>query len=450
MLISCRDKYGNECTLPPATAPINLALGKNATQKCTYTSTGNEASNAIDGQIDGPISYTCKDDQPWWSVDLGGIKEIQQIKIYNRLKFGNCQEACQNRLQKFYIRLYEADPEGNDPVVATFYYQEDPIGDELTFDFNGAFARWVRIEIQDTDTWLHVREVEVMGWDITPSNTRRSLFAIQNATHDESENPKINGTNQIDNSFGQQNASTLPGNIDTAVSYCQDKEFILSYSISFSESAHENATKEIFHIVKARNGVQTDLYSAVETNSLSLGSTLVITSTESLNLCSNQLVYKSLITLDVQNVEFNEAFDVFSQNMNIEDPSQESQCREVRELLGFDGDYIDDNEICREFTDTKCEFNEKDGASLYGNLGADAARGGTIKDFQGFDFKEQSFNGFAFQEGGFEGFEFEGFDESGNLTFIDLVTEFETMDDHQRECLTCHFIFTSSSFFTFT
>ena len=267
----------------------------------------------------------------------------------------------------------------------------------------------------------------------TPSGRRRSLFTLQNSTHDESEKPKINGTDEIDNSFGQQNASNLPGDDDTTVPFCQDKELIFTYSVSFSASAHGNAAKEILHFVKARNGVQTDLYSDIETVSLSVGSTLVITTTESLNFCSNQRVYKSLITLDLQNVEFDEAFDVFSEDLTIDDETEERQCENIRSYLGFERDNIDDYEVCRAFEDIKCDYSEGKGDESI-ELLQTRAKGGKITDFEGFEFKEQTFAGFQYGGNEFEGFEFESFDPSGQLTFEEIKkAELESPDSREYD-----------------
>ena len=158
---------------------VNLALNGIAKQKCDYNA-GSPAWNANDGEIDGPISHTGHDCtvRPWWSVDLGGIREINQVKIYNRLVDVYCPQYCQDRLQNFYLRLYETDPEGDSPIVVTEMYQGNPIGDEFTFTFNGAKARWVRIELQ-YDEFLHLREVEVFGRALHPNSYPFSLSSEQ-------------------------------------------------------------------------------------------------------------------------------------------------------------------------------------------------------------------------------------------------------------------------------
>ena len=109
-------------------------------------------------------------------------------------------------------------------------------------------------------------------------------------------------------------------------------------------------------------------------------------------------------------------FDEFSQDLFITDASEEAQCQQVREFLGFEPNYVDDYEICREFYDIKCDYeNGNTDAILF-----DKPRGGKIPDFQGFEFKPASFDGFVFSASEFVGFEFEGFEPSADLTFQEV------------------------------
>lgn len=128
----------------------------------------------------------------------------------------------------------------------------------------------------------------------------------------------------------------------------------------------------------------------------------------------------SLVTLDLENADFIEAFDAYTSDLNITDASDEAQCEQVREFLGFEPDYIDDYEICREFYDIKCDYEN-------GNADFEEKKGGTIPDFKGFEFKPASFDGFVFSDSGFVGFEFEGFEPSPDLTF-QAVGELEMSD----------------------
>lgn len=175
------------------------------------------------------------------------------------------------------------------------------------------------------------------------------------------------------------------------------------------------------------------MYGELGTNQteLSFGSELIVTSTKTVKLCSNDGVYEGLNIIELKNAVFNEAFDAFSEDLVIADPNanSEEECRQAREFLGFEPDYIDDYEICREFEDIKCDYDQGGGDNpFFGN--AKAARGGKIPDFVGFEFKEQSFEGFEYEGNEFTGFEFEGsefvgfeftgFEPSEDLTFQEV------------------------------
>lgn len=125
------------------------------------------------------------------------------------------------------------------------------------------------------------------------------------------------------------------------------------------------------------------------------------------------------------------AFEIFSEDLNITDASDEDQCQNARGLLGFAADYIDDFEICREFYDIKCDYEKKRDESTSGatidfsnsNFVAGLATpvGGAIPDFQGFTFRPVSFKGFEFDKvDDFVGFEFKGFKRSKDLTFNEV------------------------------
>jgi hypothetical protein len=63
---------------------VNVAQGKTATQSSTHVSDSGvsfDASNALDGNSNS-YSHTC-DKNPYWEVDLGGMHEIESIKIVN-------------------------------------------------------------------------------------------------------------------------------------------------------------------------------------------------------------------------------------------------------------------------------------------------------------------------------------------------------------------------------
>ena len=67
----------------------NLALGKWAAQSSlsewSRPTVVEEAARGVNGQITGDCSFhTDTEDNPWWFVDLGKVKILNEIRIYNR------------------------------------------------------------------------------------------------------------------------------------------------------------------------------------------------------------------------------------------------------------------------------------------------------------------------------------------------------------------------------
>jgi F5/8 type C domain len=80
----------------------NLAAGRNAYQSSTYE--GASASRAVDGNTDGnfasgSVTHTNYEASPWWAVDLGSVRGIGGLVIYNRT------DCCSDRLSDFDILL---------------------------------------------------------------------------------------------------------------------------------------------------------------------------------------------------------------------------------------------------------------------------------------------------------------------------------------------------------
>jgi hypothetical protein len=69
----------------------NLALGRPALQSsvCEWSSSDDpatDAAGAVSGRTIGTYQqHTAIEDRPWWSVDLGSLYELVEIRIYNRV-----------------------------------------------------------------------------------------------------------------------------------------------------------------------------------------------------------------------------------------------------------------------------------------------------------------------------------------------------------------------------
>ena len=144
----------------------NLALNKVAEQSSTY---GNGvASLANDGNRTGgspwsaDLQHTTVEFQPWWQVNLGAVRNIEQVNIFNR------SDCCTGRLRDFYVLVSELafDPNAsleellNDSSIKSYSFsgRADSI-ENIVINTTG---RYVRIQ-QSRQVQLHMAEVEVMG-----------------------------------------------------------------------------------------------------------------------------------------------------------------------------------------------------------------------------------------------------------------------------------------------
>lgn len=82
-------------------------LQKSAQARQSSTHPKGEASKAIDGNTDqdftkGSVSHTNEQKDPWFVVDLGGVKDISTIKVLNR---GDC---CEDRINGAVVEVIDA------------------------------------------------------------------------------------------------------------------------------------------------------------------------------------------------------------------------------------------------------------------------------------------------------------------------------------------------------
>ena len=82
-------------------------LQKSGTARQSSNYSDAEAKRASDGNTDqdynkGSVSHTNSEKDPWWVLDLGSVKEIESLKIYNR---GDC---CGDRLKDAVVDVLDA------------------------------------------------------------------------------------------------------------------------------------------------------------------------------------------------------------------------------------------------------------------------------------------------------------------------------------------------------
>ncbi len=117
-----------------------------------------DAAGGCDGIKDGSFGFhTAREVRPWWQVDLGAIHELRRVLIYNR-----CDTASERGVG---ISL-STSPDGIS-WARRHEHAGEPFGGvsrggPLTVALDGVRARFVRLQLADTD-YMHLDEVEVFG-----------------------------------------------------------------------------------------------------------------------------------------------------------------------------------------------------------------------------------------------------------------------------------------------
>jgi len=142
----------------------NWALSGTATQSSTLSPA--VAGRAIDNNTDGnwannSITHTYADAEAWWHVDLGSVRSIASIQLWNRT------DCCSNRLSNFYVFVSDV-PFTSTSVSATIAqsgvsnYFTSGEGGYPTTKTIGRTGRYVRVQLAATD-YLSLAEVKVWG-----------------------------------------------------------------------------------------------------------------------------------------------------------------------------------------------------------------------------------------------------------------------------------------------
>lgn len=135
-----------------------------------------------------------------------------------------------------------------------------------------------------------------MPSSLEESRTLIEEFSDQNIT--DSPLPEEAGSDSFNSSYSQSTTTPVTGDDPSpplAPPSCQEVPFTLTYSINYAASPGANASKVITHFVKARNGKQTDLYSALGGGDVEIAvdsPSFVFTTTETIKICSDDSVYK--------------------------------------------------------------------------------------------------------------------------------------------------------------
>jgi hypothetical protein len=150
--------------------------GATASQSSTYT-TSNPASKAIDGitsNTSNAYSMTNSENNAWWQMDLGSVKDISTITVVDRLygsyrdrsesavvmllnsDLGTSKNISSNKTAAVSWRNLKCNNTASSCTGNTDYVQE------VTFP-KGTKARYVRIQLNGRTDYLHLSEVIVNG-----------------------------------------------------------------------------------------------------------------------------------------------------------------------------------------------------------------------------------------------------------------------------------------------
>ncbi|XP_040263665.1 uncharacterized protein LOC120979167 isoform X2 [Bufo bufo] len=179
VLLSIRGSYHGGGASPEGLvqpAP-NLALQGIATQSSTYSYFGS-ARNANDGSLAAnylrsQCSYTKKELDPWWMVDLKAQYRIISIAITNRVL-----ECCRDRIFGSEIRIGNNPSNGGKLNPRCGVISSIESGETVSFSCQGMVGQYVTVTIPGREEHLVLCEVQVFGFPAegsdyaTPTNLK--------------------------------------------------------------------------------------------------------------------------------------------------------------------------------------------------------------------------------------------------------------------------------------
>ena len=142
----------------------DIAQGKTATESSVAYS--GPASLAVDGNTDGSfydgsVTHTNNDTNAWWQVDLGAVKPIGTIDVFNRT------DCCSSRLTDYWVFISTTPftttlspaAQATASGVVWSSHQTGQAGTPTTLGANAA-GRYVMVQLAGTN-YLNLAEVEV-------------------------------------------------------------------------------------------------------------------------------------------------------------------------------------------------------------------------------------------------------------------------------------------------
>ena len=186
-------RFAGVTSTPSST--VNLALGKPTRQSSDAEKNRGLSYEAVDGNTNGnwfeaSVSSTGNDrndkvmvygtTDPWWEVDLGGVYEIHQVKIYLKTDLRS------QFLDNFRVDVKDSPGDNYRPFVGGILKYEDFRSSPIVLT-NDVKAGFVRIQMVGASRTLYLAEVEVLGTPMPgenyeipsnclPNDTQISLF----------------------------------------------------------------------------------------------------------------------------------------------------------------------------------------------------------------------------------------------------------------------------------
>ncbi|XP_070546218.1 uncharacterized protein [Ptychodera flava] len=156
-------------TQAPCEYPVpiaDVAQGKPATQSSDKPRKDGGAEKAVDGTRNGDLlngnscTWSDKEYQPWWMVDLLETKDVYEVRIYNR------EDCCTHRIKNAQIRVGDSENFEDNPICGIMVLgkmsREQPIvircGCETPMR-----GRYVSLQLIDKTQMLTICEFEVMA-----------------------------------------------------------------------------------------------------------------------------------------------------------------------------------------------------------------------------------------------------------------------------------------------
>jgi hypothetical protein len=176
LTLACLGLFG--LTSPPARA-ANVAIGGVAS--ASTEAFGGFAALAIDGNRDGnyfngSVSHTDNEDLAYWQVDLGTMKYVDSISLWNRTDAG--PGCCTQRLSNVRISVLDSSLT---EIWGTSILNDDPADymRALAVPYNTQ-GRFVRVQSLpglnfNGNNYIHLAEVEVYGNTTAPNIARNPL-----------------------------------------------------------------------------------------------------------------------------------------------------------------------------------------------------------------------------------------------------------------------------------